>query len=99
MVANLGSWRGRKPSDSEWQILSACQCPACHKYGLEGLKAHGVYGFRNRATHNLWILLEEARQIQEHLILGNYKSWYGNHLDNTLYRPLIETIVETRNKN
>lgn len=99
MVANLGSWRGRKPSDSEWQILSACQCPACHKYGLEGLKAHGVYGFRNRATHNLWILLEEARQIQEHLILGDYESWYGNHLDNTLYRPLIETIVETRTNN
>jgi len=94
MVINLGSWRGREPDLREWDILAQCQCPACREYGLDGLKAKLVHGFRNRATHNLWILLEEVRLIQEHLITGDYSNWYLNHLDNTLYRPLIEKIIE-----
>jgi 7-cyano-7-deazaguanine tRNA-ribosyltransferase len=95
MVANLGSWRGREPDANEWKILAECQCPACKQYGLDGLKANLVHGFRNRSTHNLWILLEEARLIQEHLIAGDYQNWYLTHLDNTLYRPLIKKILET----
>lgn len=94
MVANLGSWRGREPDAREWEVLAQCQCPACKQYGLDGLKANLVHGFRNRATHNLWVLLEEARLIQEHLIAGDYKNWYSTHLDNTLYQPLIKQILE-----
>ncbi len=93
MIANLGSWRGREPSEKEWKILAECPCPACTQYGLDGLKASLVHGFRNRATHNLWVLLEEARLIQEHLVACDYESWYINHLDNTIYRPLIEYII------
>jgi 7-cyano-7-deazaguanine tRNA-ribosyltransferase len=96
MVANLGSWRGRKPNALEWEILAECQCPACKLYGTEGLKANLVQGFRNRATHNLWILLEEARLIQEHLVSGNYKDWYINHLDNTTYLPLIKQLIDSQ---
>jgi 7-cyano-7-deazaguanine tRNA-ribosyltransferase len=94
IVADLGSWRGRKPTSIEWEKLSECQCPACKKYGLEGLKANLVQGFCNRATHNLWILIDEARLIQEHLVFGDYKNWYINHLDNTLYLPLIKQIID-----
>lgn len=96
MVANLGSWRGREPDAKEWEILAECQCPACKKYGLDGLKANLVQGFRNRATHNLWTLLEEARSIQEHLIAGDYENWYLSHLNNTVYRPLIDKILEIK---
>jgi 7-cyano-7-deazaguanine tRNA-ribosyltransferase len=94
MVANLGSWRGREPNDKEWEILAECQCPACKQYGLDGLKANLVQGFRNRATHNLWVLLEEARLIEEQLVGGDYENWYLIHLDNTLYKPLIKEILE-----
>ena len=94
MVANLGSWRGREPVTKEWEALAECQCPACKQYGLEGLKANLVHGFRNRATHNLWVLLKEACLIQEHLIAGDYENWYTTHLDNTVYRPLIKQIIE-----
>lgn len=96
MVADLGSWRGRKPDAKEWEVLGECKCPACTQYGLDGLKASLAHGFRNRATHNLWILLEEARLIQEHLISGDYENWYLTHLDNTLYRPLINKILEVQ---
>ncbi|HLO87034.1 MAG TPA: hypothetical protein VK203_18795 [Nostocaceae cyanobacterium] len=55
----------------------------------------GGIGFENRATHNLWVLLEEARQIEQHLnLLGDYETWYQEHLDNTLYRPLIKILIE-----
>jgi queuine/archaeosine tRNA-ribosyltransferase len=39
MVADLGSWRGRKPSQEEWETLAACRCPACQNFKLAGLKA------------------------------------------------------------
>lgn len=91
---NLGKWRGRKVSEKEEQKLKKCLCPACKKYGLEGLKANGGYGFYNRATHNLWILLKEAKLIEKHLNEKTYRSWYIKHLDNTTYRPLIKQAVE-----
>lgn len=95
IVAELGSWRGRTISDEELKIIQQCQCPACQKHGLSGLQANGAQGFWNRATHNLWVLLEEARLIEEHLTTNDYNDWYKDHLDNTTYLPLIEKIVTT----
>lgn len=93
MVAALGSWRGREPSVKEWAELMACPCPSCSQYGLDGLRASAMFGFSNRATHNLWTLLEEARLIHEHLAAGDYPSWYKGHLENTTYMPLIERTL------
>ncbi|MEM9540339.1 MAG: hypothetical protein AAGA60_12680 [Cyanobacteria bacterium P01_E01_bin.42] len=99
IIAELGNWRGRKVSKEEEEKLEQCQCPACKQYGIDGLRANKVFGFQNRATHNLWVLLEEARQIQEHLkVTNDYNTWYQEHLDNTTYYPLIKKIVE-RNSN
>jgi queuine/archaeosine tRNA-ribosyltransferase len=94
IVADLGNWRGRRVSQEEEKILKQCPCSACCKYGLDGLKANGGYGFWNRATHNLWVLLNEAELIKEHLNNKTYKDWYKEHLDNTTYRPLIDKLVE-----
>lgn len=95
IVAELGNWRGRTISKEEESKLKECQCPACKQHGLDGLKMSGGNGFYNRATHNLWVLLEEARQIEEHLnIIGDYEIWYQEHLDNTIYRPLIKELIE-----
>jgi 7-cyano-7-deazaguanine tRNA-ribosyltransferase len=96
MVANLGSWRGREPGTEEWNILAACSCPACKKFGLDGLKATKTEGFCNRATHNLWVLLKEAAEIEAHLSDGTYHTWYEQHLDNTTYLPLIREIIKHR---
>lgn len=93
-VAELGNWRVRKPNPQEYKRLKECQCPACQRYGLDGLKANRTYGFCNRATHNLWTLLEENRMIHEHLATGTYSEWYKEHLHNSTYRPLIDRIVE-----
>lgn len=95
-VANLGSWRGRIPSSEEWERLAACLCPACKSGGLEGLQAGGSVGFASRATHNLWTLLEEAVNIQEHLADNSYPDWYATHLDNTIYLPIIKRLVDVR---
>ena len=95
IIAQLGNWRGRTISQEEEKKLKECQCPACQQHGLEGLRMSGEIGFYNRATHNLWVLLEEARQIEEHLtILCDYETWYQEHLDNTIYRPLIKKLIE-----
>ena len=61
-------------------------------------KATGVRGFRNRATHNLWTLLEEIKWIEKNLVAGTYREAYKEHLDNTIYRPLIEYLVNGLSK-
>lgn len=94
MVTNMGSWRGREPSMEEWEILQDCLCPACQEFKVEGLKASGIHGFCNRATHNLWTLLDEARQIAKHLADGTYETWYSKHVDNSIYRPLIDYVLD-----
>lgn len=94
IVAELGSWRGRRLSQEELKRLEECPCPACQTHGVAGLKESGAIGFWNRATHNLRTLLEEARLIEEHLVAGTYRKWYIGHLDNTIYRPLIDQIVK-----
>ena len=91
-VRNLGSWEGRDPSDEEWQALAECECPACQEYGLDGLKAKKTFGFCNRATHNLWVLLDEARLIEKHLEEGEYDDWYESHVENSTYKPLIDFL-------
>ena len=93
-IANLGNWKVREPNSQELKKLEECQCPACQKYGIEGLKADRTYGACNRATHNLWTLLEENRMIQEHIENKTYVEWYKEHLHNSTYRQLIDQIVE-----
>ncbi|MYB92266.1 hypothetical protein F4054_11745 [Candidatus Poribacteria bacterium] len=95
-IVDLGNWKVPKPNPQELQKLENCQCPACIEHGLEGLKKNRTFGFCNRATHNLWTLLEENRMIQEHLKDGTYVEWYKKHLHNSTYRPLIDRLVEKR---
>ncbi len=94
MVAELGSWRGRSLSPEEREILQECACPACSQGGLEGLAANRLEGFCNRAAHNLWVLLEEARWVEDHLTHGTYADRYKDRLNNSIYKPLIEKTVE-----
>lgn len=93
-VANLGKWRGRELSPSERELLSQCQCPACKHNGMNGLELGGTQGFQNRATHNLWTLLTEASWVEKRLADGNYREEYQTHMDNTIYRPLIDRLVQ-----
>lgn len=96
VVAELGSWVGRKPTQEEWENLEACRCPACRKFGVAGLKADKIFGFCNRATHNLWVLLEENRRLQQQLKKGTYAKWHERHLDNSTYLPLIRQLLNRR---
>lgn len=98
LITQLGSWRGRTPSEEEWAMLRACTCPACEAFGVEGLKESRIGGFCKRATHNLWTLLQEAEEVEHHLALGleAYNDWYRGHVQNSIYEPLIEHALELR---
>lgn len=98
MVANLGKWRGRSPSKKEREKLVHCRCPACTANGFRGLKAGGLSGFCNRATHNLWVLLEEARWLEKHLSANTYGDNYRRRLDNSTYLRLIKKVLEMKRK-
>jgi 7-cyano-7-deazaguanine tRNA-ribosyltransferase len=93
LVADLGNWRGRRPSNAEWKMLRACPCPACQKHGAKGLKANKLYGFCCRATHNLWVLLEENLWLKQHVGDRTYAEYYGDRVDNSTYRPLIDALL------
>lgn len=94
VVAELGKWRVKKPSNLEWEKLNGCSCPACRQYGISGLQSNGITGFCNRATHNLWILFEEAKWIESHLSNESYIDCYRNRLDNSTFRPLIDQVLK-----
>ena len=97
MVTNLGNWRGRTPSPEEWEMLRACRCPACRREGLRGIKADGIKGFSCRATHNLFVLLEEAKWVTTHIAAGTYEQNYQGRLDNSIYVPLITSLLRLQN--
>jgi 7-cyano-7-deazaguanine tRNA-ribosyltransferase len=94
LVAELGKWRGRNPSNKEWEILRACQCPACRLHGLDGLKATKLHGFCCRATHNLWILLEENSWLRQHIDGETYRKNFDARVDNSIYRPIINSLLD-----
>ena len=93
VVSDLGSWRGRIPTEREWSVLEKCPCPACVLNGVDGLKTNGLAGFCNRATHNLHVLLDEADWVDKRLKAGTYKRCYKRRLDNSVYLPIIERLV------
>jgi 7-cyano-7-deazaguanine tRNA-ribosyltransferase len=99
MVANLGKWRGRKLSRSEWQVLATCSCPACRVSGPKVLTRGGAKGFCARATHNLWVLLEEADWITQAIADETYSSSYQARLDNTIYLALIAELLKVSQRN
>jgi 7-cyano-7-deazaguanine tRNA-ribosyltransferase len=94
VVAELGKWRGRRPSEAEWATLRTCRCPACRRYGAAGLQAGELHGFCCRATHNLWVLLEENRWLTGRIRAGTYRRTYGRRLDNSIYRPIIDQVLK-----
>jgi hypothetical protein len=94
LVADLGSWRGREPSSKEWKILKHCKCPACCDHGTRGLKASKLHGFCCRATHNLWVLLEENRWLTKQISAGTYSANYKRRVDNSTYKPIIQDLLD-----
>jgi queuine/archaeosine tRNA-ribosyltransferase len=96
IVANLGKWRGRTPSKEEWDKLSRCRCPACIANKIDGLKTDGISGFCNRAAHNLWVLLDEARWLEKHLQAQTYAKNYRRRLDNSTYLPLVTQALKMK---
>jgi hypothetical protein len=95
LVADLGSWRGREPTASEWKALEGCKCPACRQFGPKGLRASKLHGFCCRAAHNLWILLEENRWVSKRISDGTYAQTYTKRVDNSTYKPIIEQLLES----
>lgn len=93
MLANLGNWRGRQASTAERERLRSCGCAACRQDGITGLERDGIQGFSNRACHNLWVLLREAEWVQERLAAGTYRRCFRRRLDNTIYTPIIQSVV------
>lgn len=98
IAANLGSWRGRTLSTNELKVLRKCPCPACRLKGVRGLRASGLAGFKNRATHNLHVLLEEARWLEARLANESYRRCFERRLDNSIYLPLIRQILESERR-
>jgi 7-cyano-7-deazaguanine tRNA-ribosyltransferase len=94
LVAGLGTWRGREPSKAEWAVLKKCKCPGCRQFGTRGLKAGKLHGFCCRATHNLWVLLDENKWLSKHIDRGTYATNYLRRVDNSVYKPIIQDLLK-----
>jgi queuine/archaeosine tRNA-ribosyltransferase len=99
LIADLGKWRGREPSSVDWDVLNRCMCPACRHHGVKGLMASKLHGFCCRATHNLWVLIEENRWLSKHISAGTYERNYLRRVNNSTYKPIIEELLELLKNN
>lgn len=88
-MADLGKWRGRRPSPKGVETVRGCECPACRRHGVAGLKANKLLGFCCRATHNLWVLQEENLWLEHQLATGTYADAYTLCVDNSIYNLMI----------
>lgn len=98
LITQLGTWRGRGLDRTEKEMLAACECPGCVEGGIEGLKASGAVGFYRRATHNLYVLLNELDEIEGHVSDGTYRTWYQGHVFNSIFLKLIEYALSQKDK-
>ncbi len=64
-------------------------------YGVKGLKAKKLHGFCCRATHNLWVLLEENRWLEQQLTAGTYLQNYAARVNNSTYKPIIDQLLQS----
>jgi 7-cyano-7-deazaguanine tRNA-ribosyltransferase len=97
-ISELGSWNGRKLNTEDEKALLNCECPPCVKLSIDGLKAKATEGFCNRATHNLWVLLQENKWIQEKIADGSYSELYKERVQNSSYRILLDELVEKKSR-
>jgi 7-cyano-7-deazaguanine tRNA-ribosyltransferase len=97
LLTQLGNWRGRSLDKKECALLNECKCPGCQEAGIEGLSASGTIGFARRATHNLYVLLEELNEIDNRLMNGSYHTWYSTHVFNGMFLRLIDYALKKIN--
>lgn len=90
----LGSWKGRALTVDDWRELERCRCPACRRYGPDGLRAGSINGFANRAVHNLAVLVDEAVLIDRHLAAGDFAAWSRRRLRGHRMASLVELALE-----
>jgi len=94
LLIQLGNWRGRSLDKKERALLNECKCPGCQEAGIEGLSVSGTIGFARRATHNLYVLLEELNEIDNRLMNGSYHTWYSTHVFNGMFLKLIDYALK-----
>src|SRR5690606_2593477 len=94
VIADMGSWRGRRLDANELQLLKACECPSCQRLGIDGLGWIGVEGFCNRVTQNRWVLHNEFAAIETHSKANTCLDRYQTHLTKSIYVPLIKQVIK-----
>lgn len=83
-------------SKEEADILNNCKCPPCKQFGVDGLTVKATKGFRNRATHNLWTLLQEEKWIKEQMKKDLYFDNYHKRVEKSAYRNLIDELLKKK---
>ena len=96
IAADLGSWRGRALTPQEKKELQSCECPACVKDGWRGMTKPRIEGFCHRATHNLWVILQEAEWATARIQNGTYAEEYKSRINNSVYLPLVRSALAMR---
>ena len=96
IAADLGGWRGRALTPQEKKELQSCECPACDKDGWRGMTKPRIEGFCHRATHNLWVILQEAEWATAKIQNGTYAEEYQSRLNNSVYMPLVRSALAMR---
>jgi 7-cyano-7-deazaguanine tRNA-ribosyltransferase len=82
-----------KLTKEERRVLDECECPACEKEGLEGLRK----SFKLRALHNAWVYQKEIEKTRKLIKSGEYEEYVKSMLGkNKIFSRALEIIDRSR---
>ncbi len=74
----------------EIKILDKCECPACKKSGIEGLKE----SFTLRALHNAWVYQKEIEKVRKLVKDNEYKEYVEQTIGKTRFSKVLDIIKD-----
>jgi len=78
----------------ELKILEKCECPACKKEGIEGLRN----SFTLRALHNAWVYQKEIEKTRKMIKSGEYDKYVRHVIKKTRFSKALEIADKFKKK-
>ena len=94
LIAELGNWRGRRPSDIEWEILEGVPVPRVPSAWTRWLESHQASRLLLQGHPQSMDTLEENRWLRHHIDGKTYAQNFDARVDNSIYLPIIGGLLK-----
>jgi len=83
-----------KLTREEYKILNECNCPACRREGIDGLKS----SFTLRALHNAWVYQNEIEKTRKLIKNNEYEEYVEHIIGKSRFSKVLDVINRFKKK-